>query len=404
MRYLLIYLVLIIFCNIGFSLDSTSVVIENKKLIEEGNYASANEQLKNAVQELGFQPYLICLMVQNALENYISHNNFISFYLINSFPHSSKNQIDNKELKNVSYLRSPDQLLRKILNQYPDHAPAYKLMGDFYKLIYIHPLHATFEENNYDKLEEKIFFNYSKAVQLKYSDVEICGWVGDYYFKRNQTKLAKEFYLKNVEKNFNDTSTFFNLAKIYFQEKQFSKSYDFAMKALPGIPLFQISDKHEATKIAALSLLYFGEEERFLKYINKCIQLLPDEQSCYLSLLKYYDEKQNVDEMEKVIFQMLGHNPYDLEGFNYVENFIIKYNRFLLGEKLFENIILKYENIDQVMGNAYLFRGNLFFNQGMPEEAKKMWEISKNYFGKYLPENDPIFKGIGQISNKSSMK
>jgi hypothetical protein len=404
MKNILICLVWIFFWNSGFCLDSTSVVIEYRKLVEDGKYASANEYLKKAVQELGFQPYLICAMVENAFENHFGHKNYISFYLINLDQNSSKNQTRNETSGKISFLRYPDELLNKMVSQHPEYALAYKLMGDFNKLILSSSETGKIENGDSKRIREEIFTNYSRAFHLQYNNVDVNRWLGDYYFSQNQANIAKEYYLKNIESGFKDTMSYFKLAKIYFQEKQFNKSYEYVTKALPNISHSEINIKHEATRIAALSLRYFGEESGFIKYIKNCIELLPDEQSCYLSLLEFYDEKQNINEIEKLTFRMLEHNPYDLEGFNYTENVIIKYNRFLLGEKVFENIILKYENMDWAMGNVYLFRGNLLFKQGMPEEAKKMWEISRNYFGKYLPEDDPIFKDIGQMSNKSLMK
>ncbi len=98
---------------------------------------------------------------------------------------------------------------------------------------------------------------------------------------------------------------------------------------------------------------------------------------------------------------MLNRNPHDLAGYGYLEDFTLKYEKFLFSEQLFENMILLYDHSDQVMGNIYWYRGNLFFHQGMTEEARKLWEISRNYFAKYLKADDPIFKKIGNINQKS---
>ena len=56
------------------------------------------------------------------------------------------------------------------------------------------------------------------------------------------------------------------------------------------------------------------------------------------------------------------------------------------------------------MGNIYLYRGNILFRQGLADEARKLWEISRGYFKKCLPENHPIFKQIGNVTQRSFLQ
>lgn len=388
----------------GYSDDSISVVTRAEELIKQGQYATANEMLKNAVQELGIQPLLICTMVENALNNHFGQRDFISFYLMDSLPPGVNDKKEERNSQKVSFLRYPDQLLQKVINQYPDYAHAYKLLGDFYKMKLRNQPGGDRPVLSPDELQDLILANYTKAVQLQYNDVEVNRWLGDYYYNHSQMKIALDYYQKNVDSNFDDAMTYYHLAKIYFLEKQYSQSYNFAMKAISEIPLSDLNIRRDAMMLAANSLLTFGEEDRFVEYVRRCIALLPDDQTCYIALLKYYDEKERPDEMEQLISQMMLNNPYDREGYHFVESFVVKYNRFHFGEKLIEEIMLKYENSDQVMGNIYWFRGNLLFYEGMGEEAKRLWEISRNYFSRYLPPDDSIFKQIGHVNNQSSSK
>lgn len=391
-----IWLSLLTMGSAVFAQDSTAHIQTALSLMQNHQFATANDYLLSAIQKTGFQPDLVCLQVDNALTNHFYRRGYVSFYLTDSDSASR----DKRQL--ISFLQYPDRQLRRVIEQYPDYALAYKLLGDFHRLKISSDLDSTLMNlKAVGEIEEKVFSNYNKAAQLGYNDPLVNRWLGNYYKKRNQPKNAKVFYEKNVESGFEDPMTFYQLAEISYREKQYSQSYHFASRALDGLTNEEIDLRYRTLRIAAISLLYLGEIDRFKRQIQECIQLLPDRQECYIALLKYHDEKKNVDQMEEIILDMLGNNPYDLPGYNYLEEFVVKYNRYLFSEKLFENMMLTFEHSDHVMGNIYWYRGNLFFHQGLTEEAKKLWEISRSYFSKFLKTDDPVFKRIGNISSSS---
>lgn len=381
------------------SQDVNSILDQATELMEDKQFASANTLLESEIQKAGALPELVCLQVQNALENHLYQRNYISFYMLDSKVEGSA---EPKAVLPASFLRYPDRLLERIIAQDPEYATAYKLLGDFYNLKLESPMDSSLiKKEAMDEAIELVFQNYDKAVQLGYNGVVVNRWLGNYYQTKNQFTSAKEFYEKNIESGFNDRLTYYHLADINYREKQYSQSYSNILKVLSDLPASRLDIRYNSLRIAAMSLYYLGEVERFKKYIQECIRLFPDRQDAYLALLRYYDEKKDVDNMEVTLSKMLSENPYDLPGYNFLEVFVLKYERFSFSEKLFENLMLSHENSDQVMGNIYWFRGNLVFHQGMHEEAKKMWEISKSYFRKYLPKDDPVLKKIGSISQKT---
>lgn len=398
--FALIAIFLLLISTTGLTQDSTAHLEKAKSLIQDSKFASANDYLDTIIHEGGFQPAPVCLQIENALENHFFQRDYVSFYLIDTTAAKIANGVD-KTLK-ITFLRYPDRLLQRVIDLYPDYGEAYKLFGDFYLLRLNESMNPNIVDSKAVKdIEEKIFQYYNKASQMGYNSPFVNLWLGHYYQSKNQFDNAVEFYQKNVNSRFQDTMTFFYLAEIFYQEKQYSQSYDFALKALPGLPLSKIDTRYKALRIASLSLLNLGEVERFKKYINECIRLLPDRQESYLALLEYYDQNKNVDKMETIIRTMLNKNPYDLAGYTFLENFVVKYDRYVFSEQLFANLMMKHENSDQVMGNIHWYRGNIAFHQGMVEVAKKLWEISRNYFSKYLPEDDPVLKRIGNISQKT---
>jgi hypothetical protein len=367
--------------------------------ITQKQYASANQFIESLIQKNGFQPELVCMQVENALAHHFYNMKYISFYLMDSVKTGNGNNL--KYSNTISFLRYPNRLLERIISEYPDYSKAYKLLGDFYKLKLNIVDSSLVNKEALAQVTENVFQNYNKAFQLDYNGPLVNRWLGNYYKSKNQLKNAKIYYQKNVDSGFNDIMTFYNLAEIYYKEKQYSQSYSFVLKALANLSVSKIKERYNALRIAALSMLYLGEEERFKTYIDECIRLMPDKQETYITLAQYYDQKKNIDKIEEIVSEMLAKNPFDLEGYNYLENFILKYDRYLFGEKLFENMMLNFDNSYQVTGNIYWYRGNLFYHQGMNEEARKLWEISRSYFSKYLPDDDPIFKKIGNVNQKT---
>ena len=393
------WICLLIVMRSGFGQDVNSLLGRANQLIENRQYASANVFLQSAIEKAGLLPELVCLQVENALKNHLYQRNYISFYLLDS---NLENPNEPRAVLPYSFLSYPDRLLERIIIQNPDYQTAYKLLGDFYNLKVKSPIDSTLiDREAMAEIVELVFQNYDKAVKLGYNDVMVNRWLGNYYKSRNQLKSAKQFYEKNVESGFNDVMTFYHLADINYKEKQYSQSYSYILKVLPDLPMNRLNIRYNSLKIAAMSLYYLGEVERFKKYIQECIQVFPDRQDAYLALLRYYDERKEVDNIEETVVRMLSENPYDLPGYNFLETFVLKYKRYSFSEKLFENLMLSHENSDQAMGNIYWYRGNLVFQQGMNEEARKMWEISRSYFRKYLPEDDPVLKKIGSINQKT---
>jgi tetratricopeptide (TPR) repeat protein len=278
-------------------------------------------------------------------------------------------------------------------------------LGDFYNIqLSANRNLDVISPEAYLVLREKVANNYLRAAQLGYNDPAVNRWLGKYYQENGQLKLAKQYYQMNIDSNAEDPATHGALAGIYLSEKKFTQAYNNAIKALQNFSALDARSRYKATRMAALSLYSLGEEARFLDYIKECIQLFPDIQDAYIDLLAYYEKSDDPANSEKIIRRMLLNNPYDEKGYKHLEKYCVKRLDYAFGEELFEEMMMLFEHSDEAMGNIYRFRGNLQFYQGFTEEAKKLWEISRSYFSRYLPEDSPVIKQIGDISRESSLK
>ncbi len=405
MQRTLLVIFLYILINFGFSQDSISYIQQAERLLADHQYASAQKVLESALPTLGLQPTLVCPMIEIVVKHHFMQQDYEVFYLRDSTA-EGKNTPDGRgqNIKTVAF-HHPNRLLKKVIERSPQFAWAYKLMGDYYNLQLSETGNLDLiPTSTYLELREKVFTNYHRAAQLGYSDAEVNRWLGQYYSEANQPKVAKQYYQMNVNNNLEDPPTYFYLAEIYYSEKQYSQGYNYAVKALQNYKSLNLDLRYKSTRLAALSLFQLGERARFMDYIVECIQLFPDRQAAYLDLLEYYEVTDDSGHIRKTIKQMLLNNPYQETGYEYLENFCVEHLDYQFGEKLFEEMMVKFEHSDEAMANIYHYRGNLLFHQGLTDEAKKLWDISRNYFRRFLPEDSPQLHRVGDISRESSRK
>lgn len=403
--YLFLLFIVTIYAQGIVAQDTTSFLDRAEQYIRIQRFAAAHKVYQDAIQTIGFQPIVICPMVENVLKHHFWQQDFSIFYLADSI--TNQHQINPANLNHIEIVSFyfPDRVLKKAIERYPQYAMTYKLLGDYYRLkIELKSNSENREEEKSAALQEKVFNLYYKATQLGFSSTEVNRWLGQYYFDHHQYKVAKQFLLNNDINPNPDAISFLYLSKIFYQEKQYSQAYNYALKALQNQNQLSLYSLYQATHLAALSLYNLGEESRFLDYILSCIQLFPDNPEAYLDLFTYYEETEKIDRIKDFIRQLLMNNPYDEASFKYLEKFCVKYHEYEFGISLFEDMMVQYEYSDEAMGNIYRFRGNLMFHQGDTEQAKKFWDVSRSYFIRYLPEDHPKLKQIGDISQESTRK
>jgi len=405
-RYLLLcYLFVTIWTNSILGqiqpVDSLLLRQQVNNLIQKGNYASAHILLEEYIEQHGMKPDLTTLMVSNGLTHYYRHENY-EFFLIKDSEETIRT-INDARLQNIRIgrLRYPQRILENLLQQYPDFAYTYKLLGDYYDIQLRDLNNFEFAKpNNIKALEEKIFNYYSQADMKGHKDSYMWRWLGDYYAENNQLDLAETYYKKNITKPISDPISLYRLAEINYQKKLYTQAYNYAQESIKQFQAEDIYLKYDALRISANSLKELGEYDRFLEIINESIQLIPDLQDGYLSLIQFYSSPMQYEKIESLYSQMFMKNPFELSGYRSFETYIVNSNNYGFADTLFNTMLLKYENWDEVLANIYWSKGNLAFYQKLPQESNRFWEISRNYMRHYLPENHSLIKQVGSIVAK----
>lgn len=383
--------------------DSTFFVQQVQDLIQQEQYATAQIMLEERIQQEGMKPFYLLWMIRNGLQHYYRHENYEIFYLRDNNSALKRSESDSLGNVKIARLRYPQRLLQNIIQSYPNYARAYKLLGDYYDIQLRDLSDFDFvQKDDIKDLEEKIFSNYIQAENLGLKSPYIYRWLGDYYLNSGQPDLAVKYYRKNIESNAKDAIPFFRLAEINFQKKQYTQAYNYALQSLKYFSPSDVYLKYDAERVAAKSLKTLGEQDKFLYYINESIQMLPYLQDSYIDLYHFYEENGNTEDAENVLRKMLMNNPYDQKGYQVTEKYVVKQKSYYFADSLSDEMLIKYENWDEALANIYWFKGNLAYYRGLPPEAKKFWDLSRNYMRRYLPEDSPLIKQVGEIALKKA--
>ncbi len=401
-RFYLCYLFLFFACMLQAQ-PNEHYIRDAERHIQEKKYASAHLLLEDAIHKRGFLPTFINPLVDNTLKHHHMHREYAVFYLKDHLSEEELALPEKLQNKEVIAFRQPNQLLNKVIANYPHYAWTYKLLGDYYRMTLNQKGRALIPADSTGQLVyEQVFANYRKSVELGYIDACVNRWLGDYFTNAGRQDLAKQYFRRNITHNLDDSPTYTRLAQIYLKEKKYNEAYKNALLSIQGDTLISPVERYNITRIAALSLYHLGVEDQFLDYIFECIQQFPDIQDAYLDVIRHYENTNMLVRSERMIRQMLLNNPFDLAGFKCLEKHSIKHGAYRFAENLLEEMIGKFEHYDEAMGNIYRFRGNLMHEQGFEEEARKLWDISKSYYNRFLPTDSPIIKQIGIMDLETS--
>ena len=349
-----------------------------QRLIKAGRYASAARMITEIQNAEGIQADLSCQMVSLALNRRFLQKKYEVFYLADSSQKGAPPRYFT--------VRRPVQLLQRVLEQFPDYAPAYKLLGDYYRLQLSQINGIQFVPASVrEKIQEKIFNFYQKAVKTGAQNSSILLWMGEYYQRLKQWATAEKYLNAALKKKKRNPRIYLNLAEIYLAEGHFARAYNAASSAHKFLKTKNLPVLYRNLRIAGLALQNLGEEKRFLQYAQRCIQLMPDEQAAYRDIILFYQNKNKPAVAEKYIYQMLTNNPFDAEGFRDAREFAKKFRNFDFIGKLLSDLSVQFEDSPQVMGNIYWLRGSILTDRGKPMKAGIMWQISRQYYRKMIP-------------------
>ena len=368
--------------------------------IDDGRYATAHHLLDSLVRANPLDAAPVCLMIENVLLHHDGHRDHRVFYLQDRWEQIAGNT--PRKVEKIFWY--PQRVLRKLLQTVPDHARALKLLGDFYRLKFEVALRSTDSQLVAREMQKKVFVNYQRAVKFGERQPAVNRWLGNYYLQMGDSRNAHIYFEKNLNPRMLDAESLCRLAELYYIDKKYSQAYNAALLAIQNSDQLEKSLYYTASRCAALSLFNLGEIPQFLEHAAACKEIYPDVQDAYLDILAYYDSRDDISRMQEEMREMLIHNPFDRDGFRFLENYSVRQADHLFAEGLLEEIGMRFENADEVMGNIYLFRGNLAYHRGENDAAQRLWDISRNYFQRCLPENDEVFRQIGSVELKSMLR
>ena len=394
MKYLQIIFIGLFAWQAGIAQGSGKIPDHLAHLVAGRQFASLHLAL-DSLTRMSDDSDAYCPLAENVFENYFFQRNSNIFYLRDSL------RSDGDDDLTIAVQELPEQL-EKLLAQYPQSACLNKVNGDYYALLLEEATKGKPENDRYlALLKDKVFQYYRQAADRGMNNVAVNRWLGIYYADIGKPGRAKTYLERIFKQGKNDAIASHFLSQIYFAEKQYSQCYNYAMKAIAGLPEAEREMRFAATYLAARSLRQLGESDQFVETVSDCIDLLPDHQKAYLDLASHYENRGETEMAETVMRRMFLANPYDVSGYQFLEAYSSRQGIFYFGESLLEDLLLRHELSDKVLGNIHYCRGNLLYRQGMFRAASQQWEISRSYYRKCLPDDSPILQQVGQLSRQT---
>jgi hypothetical protein len=385
--------------------DSLFFILDVKKQISNKNFASAHYALEDRINHSDKKLDYICLMIENCLKNHYRNENYDFFYLKDLDPSVYNQETKSQTNPKIARVRHPIRLLQWAIDNYPEHSLSYKLMGDYYDLqLQGFSDYKIIQDETFKVIEENVFTYYNKAEKLGYKDSYINNWLGEYYLKSDDLDSAQKYFSQNLNNRQQNAISYYRLAEIFFKKKLFTQAYLHSQKAISNFDPDEVYLKYDATLLAAWSVYPLGETDKYLSYVDECIQMLPNEQGAYIELYNYYSSHNENRKSENILKEMLLKNPFELKGYRVLEEYVTRQNKESFSDSLFDAMQVEFDTWDEVMANIYWSKGNIAFMKKKNEEAQKFWEISRSYMRRYLPDNSPILKQIGDLDSFRTKK
>lgn len=250
----------------------------------------------------------------------------------------------------------------------------------------------------YQKKKEKAF----QHIEHIYNTLPTDSWIALKYSSElvsNEKYIeAKAVLRKSIQLMPYESQLFFQLASIYFFEKRWEESIEYLTAGIKLDP--------EATQARIeLAKVYFQlqQTEKALEQLNQARQNGARDPFVYETLARYYNQKNDTFEAERIIFEGL-----EVNAENY--NLIIEYARILEKRSDYKEAIKAYEQVSKAhpyeasilgkLGNLYRLTGNYenserYFKQAIELKPDLTW--IRSYYTELLVDMEKWDLALAEV-------
>ncbi len=398
-KIILLIIVVLTTFNVYSQTLGNSVINDFDKLVEDHKYLSAYNLLHENENNIDNSIYVIKAI--NLFLDYFVMSTMHQMFALKDIPENEN--IYNYRGKEGSYefiMFDPVVILEEAIEEDKDNGELYYWLGNYYYEV-LSKYNGQWLISN-EEIREKSIQNYKFAYSKNYSNASLFGNTGQLLLQNGNYSEAVDFLNKAIQAEPGNAAYYHNAAVCHLNLNNHEQAIEQVQNA---IRLYN-NDYWKADSCFLLGSIYVQIENYDLAIENfETGKLLaPDEYKYPDRLIELYlfsNDLKNAEENALYFFDMYPTSPkvlsMILDHYNY-------YNQINSVDSIFVNLIGKYQNNYESLGNLYFYRSIISDAKGEFEKSLEYVENARNFLFKVFENNHEVFTELNKIEEQVKNK
>lgn len=388
---------LIGFLTISYSLFSQS----NSEILKKANDLIANKKYSTAFKVLNEydhennNPEIVLLKERIVLDYFVTSIMHKFFALKDLQPEENIMQYRGQRGQFEMFSFQIDSLLDRLIKIYPNDCKLKKGLADYYyEVVTKYPGGWFISKNGLFDLMEK---NYKDAITNNCADDHSYNALGYINLSRKKYKEGIPYYIKSIELNKTNASSYYNLGYAYL----FCDDRENALtNAKISFDLYQDKNyKSDAANMIANIYSELKDDKNSILYLEKSLEILPNNYYTIRLLLSNYVKTGNpkTDSTRELFYNLGPDNPTIYNDLSSIYSQNKKLDDLM---NFYNSKLLKYQTEFKIIGSLDFYLGKLYLEKDQNKDAKEYFLKAKDNLSKVLGSDNQVFEEIDKTLKK----
>jgi len=378
-----------------FGQTESEILTKANDLIAHKKYESAFKELEG-YDPKNEKPDIVLLKEELALNYFVTSMEHQMFAFKDIEINENVQDYRGKQGSSGMYTFPANEILEKLLKEYPDNYKLNKGLGDFY-----YDALQRYQGNwlKPDSILLKLIVkNYQVAIHHQLADFSVYYKVGLEMLEQKKYKESISYFLESIKLKNNHADAHYNLAFAYL----FSDDLKNALKyALNAYDMYRgKANKDDAARMTGQIYTEMKDDKNAIEYYEIANNLEPDNYYNLHPLLDLYVRTKSTKEKEALnsFYNLAPDKPtiYNNLADIYLGN--SKTNELI---EFYLSKLPQFENDKKVSGNLHFYLGKLYLNSDKGKAKEYFLEAKARYSAVYAKTND-VFKTIDLLLKEAS--
>jgi len=378
-----------------FGQTESEIVTKANDLIAHKKYESAYKEL-DSFDPKNEKPDIVLLKEDLALNYFVTSMEHQMFAFKDLEMNESIEDYRGKQGSSSMHSFPANEILEKLLTEYPDNYKLNKGLGDFYYDA------LQRYQGNWLKpdstLSRLIVKNYQTAIHHHLGDYAVYYKVGLELLEQKKYKESISYFLESIKLKNDHADAHYNLAYAYLFNDDQKNALKYARNAYD---MYQDkSNKVDAARMTGQIYTEMKDDKNAIVYYEIANNLNPDNYYNLHPLLDLYVKTKNTKEKETLnsFYNLAPDKPtiYNNLADIYLES--SKANELI---EFYLSKLSQFETDKKVSGNLHFYLGKLYLNSDKGKAKEHLTEAKTAFSGVYAKNND-VFKSIDLLLKEAS--